>query len=382
MTDLAIDVSLPGNRKDRSYQVHIGAGVFDRAGAILRDKLTRPRTVIISDSNVMPAVGDRLKASLQNEDVRIDEIILPPGEATKSLDHLGALCSDLLKLGVERQDVLIALGGGVIGDLVGLAAALLRRGCSFVQAPTTLLAQVDSSVGGKTAINTPEGKNLIGAFHQPLVVLADTSALASLPAREMRAGYAEVVKYAAISDRAFFDWLRMSGADVINGDLVALQHAVSVSVNAKARIVSEDETEKGVRQLLNLGHTFGHALEAATGYSNALLHGEAVAIGMALAFDYAAHEGVCPRDDANAFIEHLKTMDMPHSLQSIGLPSNFTGDAFINLMMQDKKVKGGALTLILPRRIGDSFVQDDADADSVRAFLNKALSEGPSKALR
>ena len=277
----------------RSYSVLVGDGLLDTAGARVAPLLARPWTVVVTDENVATSQGGRVLESLAAAGVAAETIALSPGEGSKSFAGLEKLLDALLAKGVERSDMILALGGGVVGDIAGFAAAILRRGCRFAQLPTSLLAQVDSSVGGKTAVNAAAGKNLIGAFHQPSVVIADVAALDTLPERERRAGYAEIVKYGAIDDPAFFGWLEENGDGVMSGARAAQIEAVTRSVAAKARIVAEDETERGRRALLNLGHTFGHALEAAFDYSDALLHGEAVAAGMSLAFDYSVEEGLC-----------------------------------------------------------------------------------------
>ena len=358
----------------RAYPIHVGAGILDQTGDLLAPLMKRPRTVIITDEHVAAAQGERVKESLAKAQIHSDDIILPPGEATKSFTMLEDLLRQLLRHGVERSDIIIALGGGVIGDLVGFAAGVLRRGCKFAQIPTSLLAQVDSSVGGKTAVNTPEGKNLVGVFHQPAIVIADVAALSTLHMRERRAGYAEVVKYGAIDDPAFFAWLEQNGDHVLNGDLDAQANAVAKSVRAKARIVAADEREHGVRALLNLGHTFGHALEAAFGYSSALLHGEAVAAGMGLAFDYAVSEGLCPEEEATRLKTHLRTTGLPAGVEDIAGVNGFTADQLLALMMQDKKVEGGALTLILVRGIGRAEIVKDIEVDRVRRFLESKLA--------
>ena len=301
-------------------------------------------------------------------------VVLPAGEQTKGFDQLRFLSETLLSGGVERRDVVIALGGGVIGDLAGFAAAVLRRGVRYLQLPTSLLAQVDSSVGGKTAINTPQGKNLIGSFHQPGLVLADTATLATLPDREMRAGYAEVVKYGLLGDKVFYGWLEDNSAKVIGRDPAAVVRAVTRSVEMKADIVARDETETGERQLLNLGHTFGHALEAFTGYSDRLLHGEGVAIGMCLAFRLSEDIGACPPQTAARVSAHIKAMGLPTHVQDIpggDLPS---ADVLVDLMGQDKKVRDGQLTFILARGIGDAFITGEVARDDERRFLEAQLA--------
>ncbi|MEZ5896706.1 MAG: 3-dehydroquinate synthase [Parvularculaceae bacterium] len=371
MTSETIDVDLGA----RSYQIHVGEGLLENAGAMIAPLLARPWTMIVTDANVDAAQGARLAAGLAGAGIEHDKIVLPPGEATKSFARLEHLLSDLLSRGVERSDVVIAFGGGVIGDITGFATAVLRRGCRFVQIPTSLLAQVDSSVGGKTAVNSQQGKNLIGAFHQPALVLSDLDALASLPDRERRAGYAEIVKYGALGDAEFFNWLEANSASVLKGDAAALQHAVARSCRAKAAIVADDERETGARALLNLGHTFGHALEAAFGYSERLLHGEAVAAGMGLAFDLSASLKLAPTQDAERLKRHLRGAGLPAGLSDITRLANMKGaDAFsaeslLAHMYQDKKVEHGALTFILARRIGEAFIEKAVDPSVILKFL-------------
>jgi 3-dehydroquinate synthase len=297
--------------------------------------------------------------------------VLPPGESTKSFTRLAALCDDLISHRIERGDLVLALGGGVIGDLAGFAAAIVRRGLDYVQVPTSLLAQVDSSVGGKTAIDSPHGKNLVGAFHQPLLVIADTALLDTLPPREFRAGYAEVAKYGLLGDAAFFAWLEANWKDVFAGG-PAREHAIAVSCRAKAAIVARDERETGDRMLLNLGHTFGHALEAAAGFSDRLLHGEAIAIGMALAFEFSARRSLLPQAEAERAIRHLAAVGLPTRIDQVaGGPS--TLDELMDLIAQDKKVSRGKLTFILARGIGNAFVATEVLADDVRAYLAEKL---------
>ncbi len=356
----------------RSYEIAVGDDVIDNAPAHLGPLLKRPFVAIVTDAHVEAAQGSRLRRALASGGVASETVILPPGEATKSFAQLEDLCETLLGFGVERGDLVIAFGGGVIGDLTGFAASMLRRGCRFAQMPTTLLAQVDSAVGGKTAINARHGKNLIGAFHQPAIVLADIAALETLPARELRAGYAEIVKYGALGDSAFFAWLEAHGAKLIAGDRTARREAVLQSCAAKARIVAADEREEGERALLNLGHTFGHALEAAFGYSEKLLHGEAVAAGMGLAFDFSVSEGLCAAADAERLKNHLKASGLPAGLSDIAGARDFSAEALLAFMLQDKKVEHGRLTLILARRIGEAFIARDVAADKVRRFLDCA----------
>ncbi len=366
-------VSLPLG--ERAYDILIGDGLLDEAGARIAPLLPRPRTVVVTDANVAAAHGERFAASLRAAGLDTDIVVLEPGEATKSFAELERLTGRLLDLGVERKDAVIALGGGVIGDLVGFASAILRRGCRFVQVPTTLLAQVDSAVGGKTAINAAQGKNLIGAFHQPALVLADVGALSSLPARELRAGYAEVVKYGLIGDADFFAWLEANGARVLAGDPAARIAAVKTSCAAKAAIVAADEREQGARALLNLGHTFGHALEAVYGYGGALLHGEGVAVGTALAFDYSAHLGLCRPAAADRVRAHLSACGLPASIAALPGGPAYDADTLLTLMMQDKKVEQNRLTLILARDVGEAFVEKAVDAGDVRTFLATQIQQ-------
>ena len=355
---------------DRSYDVRIGPGLIARAGDEIAPLLSRPRVAVLTDERVAALHLPALTAALDRAGIRSSALALPAGEATKSWDHLGRAVEWLLAERIERRDIVIALGGGVIGDLAGFAAAILRRGVRFVQLPTTLLAQVDSSVGGKTGINSPHGKNLIGAFHQPSLVLADTDVLATLPDRDFRAGYGEVVKYGLLGDADFFAWLEENGPK-LRRDRDALIHAVAHSVAMKAAIVARDETEQGDRALLNLGHTFGHALEAATGYSDRLLHGEGVAIGCALAFDLSARLGLCPQEDPSRVAAHLAAMQMPSRLSDI--PGDLPDDAgLIALMGQDKKVVDGRLRLILAQGIGQAFVASDIDPAAIAATLAQA----------
>ncbi|WP_295047141.1 3-dehydroquinate synthase [uncultured Paracoccus sp.] len=355
---------------ERAYDVRIGAGLIDRAGAELAPLLRRPRVAIVTDETVAPLHLRRLQAALARDGIVSEALTLPPGESTKSWPHLSACVEWLLEQRVERRDVVVAFGGGVIGDLVGFAAAILRRGVRFVQIPTTLLAQVDSSVGGKTGINSSHGKNLIGAFHQPSLVLADIAVLDTLAPRDFLAGYGEVVKYGLLGDAGFFDWLD-ANAPLMREDLALRQHAVAHAVAMKAGIVTRDETEQGERALLNLGHTFGHALESATGYSARLLHGEGVAIGCALAFDLSARMGLCSQEAPSRVLEHLRRMGMPAAIRDI--PGRLPDDAaLIALMGQDKKVVDGRLRFVLARDIGEAFVCDDVPTDTLAAVLRDA----------
>ncbi|GJL91515.1 3-dehydroquinate synthase [Hyphococcus sp.] len=354
---------------ERSYDIHIGEGLIEQAGVLLGPCLKRTRTVVVTDENVFAAQGERLKRGLSESGIDVEFIRLAAGEATKSFSELQNLVGRLLDLGAERDDIVIAFGGGVIGDLTGFACSILRRGCRFVQIPTTLLAQVDSAVGGKTAINVTQGKNLVGAFHQPAMVLADVASLNTLPVRELRAGYAEVVKYGLICDADFFHWLESNGGNLLRGDAQARIHAVQLSCQTKADIVSADEYEHGKRALLNLGHTFGHAFEAHFGYTGRLLHGEGVALGCSLAFDYSARLGVCPQQDAIRVQAHFSQSGLPTDIGSLN--SDITAEAILNYMMQDKKIEQGKLTLILARAIGDAYIAKDASLPDLETFLKE-----------
>lgn len=351
----------------RGYDIHVGPGLLAQAGALVGPLLNRPTVAVVTDETVARLHLDPLLVGLDG--ITVHPIVLPPGEARKSFAGLEQLCEALLAAGIERKDTVIALGGGVIGDLTGFASAILRRGCRFIQIPTTLLAQVDSSVGGKTGINVRAGKNLVGAFHQPRLVLCDTDVLATLPARERAAGYAEIVKYGLIDDPAFFAWLESNGTRVLAGEPGAVRHAVATACRAKAAVVASDEFETtGARALLNLGHTFGHALEAEAGYSSRLLHGEAVALGMVLAFDFSVAQGLCPPEDAMRVRAHLSACGLPVDLQSGALGAD--GARLVQHMAQDKKMEAGRLTFILARGIGLAFTVPGVDLVRVRAFLD------------
>ncbi|EAQ01584.1 3-dehydroquinate synthase [Pseudooceanicola batsensis HTCC2597] len=357
----------------RSYAIHIGEGLLSDAGDYIGPMLSRPRVAILTDETVAGTHLAAFEAGLAAEGIETAALALPAGEATKGWEQFSRAVEWLLEQRVERRDVVVALGGGVIGDLAGFAAAVLRRGVRFVQVPTTLLAQVDSSVGGKTGINAPQGKNLIGAFHQPSLVLADIDALATLPARDFLAGYGEVVKYGLLGDADFFHWLEDNGQALARGDTAARIHAVRRSCEMKAAIVARDETEQGDRALLNLGHTFCHALERATGYSDRLLHGEGVAIGCALAFELSSRLELCPQEDPSRVRAHLAAMGMKTDLADIpgDLPP---AEALYDLMGQDKKVMDGQIRFVLARGIGRAFVTADAPREKVVALLDEALS--------
>jgi len=358
---------------DRSYTVRIGQGLLARAGAELSGMLRRKRVAVITEDTVAALHLDDLRAGLAAEGIAMEALILPPGESTKKWPHLHRSVEWLLEQKVERGDIVVALGGGVIGDLAGFAAAILRRGVRFVQIPTTLLAQVDSSVGGKTGINSDQGKNLIGAFHQPSLVLADIDVLDTLAGRDFLAGYGEVAKYGLLGDARYFEWLEANGPAMAAGDKALRQAAVRHAVRMKADIVERDETEQGDRALLNLGHTFGHALEAATGYSDRLLHGEGVAIGCLLAFDLSFRLGLCGQEAPARVDAHLAQMGMKRKLSEI--PGDLPGrDALIGLMAQDKKVVEGTMRFILARDIGDSFVTSNVPQAALVALLDDALA--------
>ena len=343
----------------RAYPVHIDAGLLERAGELLAPYAHGKRLVLVSDETVWALQGRRLNLDVQ-------PILLPPGEGSKGWPALETLLDRLVAHGVERGDPIVAFGGGVIGDLAGFAAAILKRGCPYVQIPTTLLAQVDSSVGGKTGINSEAGKNMVGAFHQPSLVLIDPTCLDTLPPRELCAGYAEVVKYGLLGDADFFAWCEANGQKVLEGDAAAREHAIATCVAAKAAIVAEDEREtSGLRALLNLGHSFAHALEAETGFSDTLLHGEAVALGMALAFRFSAERGLCGEADADRVVAHLDAVGLPTRLE-IG-----TGASLAAHMAKDKKAAGGRVPLILARGIGQAFVDDRVTPAEVADFLDR-----------
>ena len=358
-----IDVALG----DRSYAILIESGLLGRSGERLAAATGGRPVRIVTDSN-LPAHAATLRASLDAAGIASETIALPPGEATKSWANLQHVCDWLLEQGVERGDIVVALGGGVIGDLVGFASAILKRGTRFVQIPTTLLAQVDSSVGGKTGINAAAGKNLVGAFHQPAMVLIDPDVLDTLPPRELRAGYAEVVKYGLIDDPEFFAWCEANGGALLAGDTALRVEAIAHSVAAKARIVGEDEFETtGRRALLNVGHTFGHALEAEAGYDGTLLHGEAVAAGCALALDYSVQRGLCPAEDAARVTAHWQAVGLPVGLAGIEVG----GPRLVEHMRHDKKASGGRLPFLLARGIGRTYLDREVDLTDVEAFLDR-----------
>jgi 3-dehydroquinate synthase len=359
----------------RAYEVLIGLGLLANAALLIDRRIGARRCGVVTDENVATWHLAPLEAGLKGLGRHAGSVVLKPGEGTKSFRELGPLCERLLEMGLERGDLVIALGGGVIGDLAGFAASILRRGVRYVQIPTTLLAQVDSSVGGKTGINTLLGKNLIGAFHQPSLVLADTGTLATLPARELRSGYAEVAKYGLLGDAAFFGWLEGRWRQVLAREAAPLADAIARCVEMKAAIVARDETETGERALLNLGHTFAHALETWTGFSGRLLHGEAVAIGVCLAFRLSEELGYCPPATAARVSAHLAAVGLPTRVSDI--PDGDKADAaeLVRLMGQDKKVRDGRLTLILARGVGQAFATQEVDLARVREFMAREVAD-------
>jgi 3-dehydroquinate synthase len=369
-----VDVGL----KDRAYDIVIGRDVLASLGARIAALRPGVRTAIVTDRSVAKYWLNATEASLQEAGITASRIIVDEGEGSKTYGGLEKVSEALIAAKIERNDLVIALGGGVVGDLAGFAAAILRRGVDFVQIPTTLLAQVDSSVGGKTGINSPQGKNLLGAFHQPILVVADTAVLDTLPARQFRAGYAEVAKYGVLGDQAFFTWLEANHAEVLKGG-ASREHAIATSCRAKAAIVARDERETGERALLNLGHTFGHALEAATGFSDRLFHGEGVAIGMVLAAEFSASLGMILQAEAARIKRHLAEVGLPTQLQDVagfaqeGLAD---ADALMALMAQDKKVRRGQLTLILLEAIGRAVIARNVEPATVRDFLQRKLANG------
>src|SRR5437660_3300714 len=356
---------------DRGYDILVGPQLIERSGREMLPLMRRRHAVVVSDEIVAGHYLASLRDSLSEAGIAHHYVLLPPGEETKDLAHFGKLAEDILALGIERGTMLVALGGGVVGDVTGFAAATLLRGIDFVQIPTTLLAQVDSSVGGKTGINTRHGKNLIGAFYQPILVIADTALLDTLPQRDFRAGYAEVAKFGLLGDAGFFAWLEANWADIFAGGSSsgssAREHAIAIACRGKAGVVARDERETGERALLNLGHTFGHAFEAAAGFSDRLLHGEAISIGIACAFEFSAQLGLLPQAEADRAVRHLAVVGLPTHIRE--MPAVATNvDALMELIAQDKKVKRGKLTFILVRGIGRAFVADDIDPAQVRAF--------------
>ncbi|HEY4636472.1 MAG TPA: 3-dehydroquinate synthase [Rhodospirillales bacterium] len=372
MTPRPAPASMTVELGPRSYDILVGDGLLADAGPLARPVLAEPRVIVVTDANVAGRWLETVEMSLDDAGIAHDSIVLEAGEQTKDFAHFEQLTGRLLDAHAERTTTLMALGGGVIGDITGFAAAVTLRGMDYIQLPTTLLAQVDSAVGGKTAINVRHGKNLVGAFHQPRLVLADTATLDTLPKRELRAGYAEVVKYGVLGDAKFFAWLEKNGLGVIDGDADARRHAVLTSCRAKATIVAADEREHGQRALLNLGHTFGHAIEAISGYGDALHHGEAVAIGMVMACDLSVRLGLCPPADAERVRRHLQAAGLPVGLAGINR-KDWSADALIARMTQDKKVRAGTLTFVLVRGIGKAFVTRDVALADVRQVLDEEL---------
>jgi 3-dehydroquinate synthase len=369
-------ISVPVALGNRAYDILIGRGIAATLGDAIKRLRAGARTVIVTDENVASHHLAAAEAALKLAGVASSRIVVAPGEASKNVATFERVCEAIIGARIERGDLAIALGGGVIGDLAGFAASCVRRGIDFVQVPTSLLAQVDSSVGGKTGINSRHGKNLIGAFHQPVLVLADTALLDTLPQREFRAGYAEVAKYGLLGDAGFFAWLEQNWRDIFAGSQssgsFAREHAIAVCCRAKAAIVARDERETGERALLNLGHTFGHALEAGCGFSQRLLHGEAVALGMVMAFDFSARKGLCSAVDAARAKAHLAAVGLPTHVKEV--PGGVPGvNALMDLIAQDKKVKRGALTFILVHGIGGAFIENNVDPTDVRAFLTDAV---------
>jgi 3-dehydroquinate synthase len=372
--NVSIKVPLP----EREYNIEIGQDLLSTSSDYIFPLLRRQKVVIVTDENVAALHLETLENSLDAAKIFHSTLTLPPGEATKSWTYLQKTVDFLLEEKTERADVIIALGGGVIGDLVGFAAAILRRGVSFVQIPTSLLAQVDSSVGGKTSINTSQGKNLVGAFHQPSLVLSDVEVLNTLQKRDFMSGYGEVVKYGLLGSEDFFVWLEKNGSALVTGDITARLEAVRMSCQIKVDIVAKDETEQGDRALLNLGHTFSHALEAATGYSNRLMHGEGVAIGCVLAFELSARLGLCPQEAPSRVRAHLQKMGMKTEIADIkgSLPA---AAELLLIMAQDKKVVGGKLNFILVNDIGKSFMTSDIDKDTILSVLHDSAQSKPSR---
>jgi len=358
---------------ERSYDIFIGRGLLATLGAKIAALRPGAKVAIVSDETVARHHLAAAEASLAAAGIAATAVTVPPGESSKSFAVLETVCEALIAARIERADLVVALGGGVIGDLAGFAAAVVRRGLDYVQVPTTLLSQVDSSVGGKTAIDSRQGKNLVGAFHQPVLVVADTALLDTLSPREFRAGYAEVAKYGLLGDAAFFAWLEANWREVFNGGS-AREHAIAVSCRMKAAIVARDERETGERALLNLGHTFGHAFEAGAGFSGRLLHGEAISLGMVMAFAFSARRGLIPMAEAERVERHLAAVGLPTRVSAVqgGVPGV---DRLMELIAQDKKVKRGKLTFILARAVGESFIAADVDAAEVRAFLVEKLAE-------
>jgi 3-dehydroquinate synthase len=365
-------IVVPVALAERAYDIVIGRGLLASLGARIKALRSGAKVAIVTDETVARHHLAATEAALKPAGIESTAIVVPPGEGSKNYATFEKVCEAIIAARIERNDLVVALGGGVIGDLAGYAAASVRRGLDFVQVPTTLLSQVDSSVGGKTGINSSHGKNLVGAFHQPILVIADTALLDTLPVREFRAGYAEVTKFGLLGDAAFFAWLEANWQEVFSGG-PAREHAIAVCCRGKAGIVARDERETGERALLNLGHTFGHALEAGAGFSQRLLHGEAVALGCALAFEFSARKGLIAAPDATRAAAHLAAVGLPTQLSQV--PGGVPGvDELMGLIAQDKKVKRGQLTFILVRGIGQAFIENNVDPAQVRAFLAEKLS--------
>lgn len=358
---------------DRSYPIVIANGLLSQAGEHMLTVLRQPRVIIVTDSNVSQHHLQQLTASLHNADIRHDVLVMPSGEASKSFACFERLLDDLLALRPDRKTTLVALGGGVIGDLCGFAASVLLRGVDFIQIPTTLLAQVDSSVGGKTGINTKAGKNLIGSFYQPVMVLIDTETLETLPERELKAGYAEVLKYGLIDNAAFYEWLVAHHKDIAAKDPEALQYAISLSCETKAAIVAQDERETGLRAILNFGHTFGHAFEAELGYDNRLVHGEAVAFGMVMAARLSEKLGFISSNDVTNIADHLRAFGLPASPLNIAPAATWDAARLSGHFSADKKVQDGKLTFILLREIGQAFIQRSVSADQAHSVVEEFI---------
>ena len=369
-----LSVDLGGSVVDRSYDILIGPGLIAAAGSEIAARFSGKRAVILTDTHVGPLYAGAMQVSLYGAGIASEILTIPAGEGSKSFDQLGSLLNQCLDAGLDRKSFLVALGGGVVCDLGGFLAAILLRGIDYVQVPTTLLSPVDSSVGGKTAINTTHGKNLVGAFHQPRLVLADTDVLASLPRRELLSGYAEVAKYGLIDQPDFWSWLERNAERVLALEADALAEAVRVSCAAKAAVVAQDEREGGARALLNLGHTFGHALEAEAGYGGQVLHGEAVSVGMALAFRHSARLGLCEAADIDRVEAHLGSVGLPVAQRQVMGQTLPTIDRLMTRMASDKKAEDGKLTLILTHGIGQSFIAKDADAAEVVKTWEQALA--------
>lgn len=363
----------------RSYDIYIGSSLLKRFDDFVPEDMKNCSVFIVSDENTKAYAQDIAKAVIRSEPTKVEQIVFKAGEQTKSFANYERLCNWLLKKGVQRNSFVIAVGGGVIGDLSGFAAASVLRGVPFVQVPTSLLAQVDSSVGGKTGINSSHGKNLIGAFYQPISVVADLSSLETLPRRELLSGYAEVLKYGLIGDLEFFEWLEDHGHKMIDLDYEALSHAIAISTKMKAKLVEADEKEAGRRALLNLGHTFGHALETAMGYDGRLLHGEAVAIGMVLAFDLSSRLNHCGVDEYERVETHIREIGLPTSISAIGEMLKIGVDDLLDIMRKDKKVKSNKMTFVLVSGIGDAFLTQDVSEKLVRQVITDSMGDESKK---